>query len=317
MEIQTTLESQLEIIIPTYNRKANLEHTLVQLTAPESPVRNCSIMVLDNASTDGTAEVIEQFAAKFKNITSIRHRKNIGGNANITRAFELAKAEYVWVVCDDDKYDFTHAHELAQILQTKPAAVFVVQHTHSKLGIGELFQECSFVPAAIYRTEFITGDTLINMYFENAYMFPHLAVTANVLNAGKEILSLPHPLVLRMPSPAYTRGLSGTGHPFIREMDWILGYLITALLLTNPKHHNDAVHALDIDGDNFYNLCGRFMSLPKNKILLYGLGLRVFPGIMKLGFACLAWPAYICSFYKTARGRYVRLFGKFKAKISC
>ena len=314
MEIQR-IENQLEIIIPTYNRKVALRYTLEQILAEKNPLRSCSVTVLDNCSTDGTSEMLTEFAQTHKNIRIIRRNKNIGGNANITRAFELAKAEYVWVLCDDDEYDFTHAHELAQVLQTKPAAVLVVRHTRPKLGVGEIFQECSFVPGAIYRTEFITSDTLINMYFEIAYMFPHLAITASVFNAGKTIVPLPHPLVLRMPDPAYTRGLSGPGHPFMRETDWILAYLVTSLLLTNTKHRLAVLRALDIAGDNFYNLCGRFMSVPKNKILLYGLGLRIFPGIMKLGFACLAWPAYICSFYKTAYGRYIRLFGKFKTKI--
>ena len=81
MEIQ----KQLEIIIPTYNRKVHITHTLEQLTAADSPVKNCSITVLDNASTDGSSEVIESFAKKFANVTHIRHPKNIGGNANITR----------------------------------------------------------------------------------------------------------------------------------------------------------------------------------------------------------------------------------------
>ena len=98
------LEDQLEILIPTYNRKPHITRTLTQLTAPESPVRACSITVLDNASEDGSSEVIADFANKFPNIKHIRHTKNIGGNANITRAYELARAPYVWVVCDDDSF---------------------------------------------------------------------------------------------------------------------------------------------------------------------------------------------------------------------
>ena len=44
-----TLQEQLEIILPTYNRREHLQRTLTQLTAPESPVRHCSLTVLDNA----------------------------------------------------------------------------------------------------------------------------------------------------------------------------------------------------------------------------------------------------------------------------
>jgi len=309
------ISEQLEIILPTYNRKDCLARTLTQLMAQNSPVRDCKITVLDNCSTDGSSAVIDDFAAKYKNLTHIRHEKNIGGNANITRAFEMARAEYVWVLCDDDEYDFSHAEELEAVLQTKPAGVLVVQHNRQQLGIGEIFQECSFVPGAIYRTDLITSEILFNMYFSVSNMFPHLAVTAGIINAGEEIVPLPHPMIIRTPAPGYLRGLSGNIHPFIKEMDWILGYLSTVLLLTDAAQRTKCVRALNIDGDNFYNLCGRFMSLRKNKILLYGLGLRLFPQLYKLKFALYAWPAYVCSFYKTEHGLYVRLFGKFKTKI--
>ncbi|MBP5617076.1 MAG: glycosyltransferase family 2 protein [Elusimicrobiaceae bacterium] len=309
------IELKLEIFIPTYNRKAQLENTLIQLVAPESPVKNCSITVLDNASDDGSSQVIADFAAKYSNIKHIRHAKNIGGNANITRAYEMAKAEYVWVLCDDDTYDFTHANELVQALQQKPDALLVVKHSRKQLGPGDIFQECSFAPAAIYRTEFITSDTLMNMYCNIVYMFPHLAVTAQVINKGGHIAVLPHPIVIRTPCPAYTRGCSGWVHPMYREMDWILGYFVTMLLLNDVKHQQECILALDVDGDNFYNLCGRFMALPKNKILLYGMGLRLFPAWYKFKFALLAWPSYLCSFYRTEHGLYVRILGKLKTKI--
>ena len=105
--MQTLLKEQLEILLPTYNRKKHLLRTLTQLTAPESPVRSCSLTVLDNASTDGSSELIEEFAAKIPTIKHIRHAKNIGGNANIARAFEMARAEYVWVLCADEADDIS------------------------------------------------------------------------------------------------------------------------------------------------------------------------------------------------------------------
>lgn len=309
------ISNTLEILIPTYNRQETLRETLEQILSDNSPVKNCQITVLDNCSTDGTSDMLDEYAAKYSNIKHIRHEKNIGGNANITRAFEIAKAEYIWVLCDDDKYDFSHPEELAAALAQKPDALLVVQHARKQLGVGDIFQECSFAPGAIYRTEFITPDTLMNMYCNIVYMFPHLAVTARVINAGGNIAVLPHPVIIRIPCPTYTRGSSGWVHPMYREMDWILGYLVTVLLLNDVKHQQACIRALDIDGDTFYDLCGRFMALPKNKILLYGLGIRLFPAWYKLKFALLAWPAYLCSFYRTERGLYVRILGKFKMKI--
>ena len=60
------LSEKLEIFIPTYNRKPYIKHTLTQLTAADSPVKDCSITVLDNASEDGSSEVIADFAEEIE-----------------------------------------------------------------------------------------------------------------------------------------------------------------------------------------------------------------------------------------------------------
>ena len=100
--MSNSIKDKLEIIIVTYNRKVSLEGTLSQLFAPESPVKDLDITVLDNKSTDGTFEVVRQFCKKHQNLKHVVNNRNIGGNGNIARAFETAKKEYVWVLCDDD-----------------------------------------------------------------------------------------------------------------------------------------------------------------------------------------------------------------------
>ena len=179
------ISNQLEIIIPTYNRKPYITHTLEQLTAADSPVKNCSITVLDNASTDGSSEVIESFAKKFANVTHIRHPKNIGGNANIARAFELAEKEYFWVLADDDEYDWSGWNEVEQAMQDKQALI-VVNHEilpfHSAPIPANLMRLLTFVPAAIHRSDTITPEALINIYYNIPTWFPQLGAVAEVFN---------------------------------------------------------------------------------------------------------------------------------------
>ena len=106
------LKDKLEIILVTYNRKPYLEDTLNQLFCDESPIKDCNFTILDNCSTDGSSELIQEYSKKYNNIKHIRHNKNIGGNANITRAIEIATKKYFWVLCDDDKYDWTNWKEI-------------------------------------------------------------------------------------------------------------------------------------------------------------------------------------------------------------
>ena len=319
MEIQ----EQLEILLPTYNRKEHLTRTLTQLTASESPMRDFSITVLDNASTDGTAELVQEFTLKFPNITHIRHKENIGGNANIARAFELGKAsgkEYVWVICDDDEYDFAGWEVCKAALEQHPGAVVVANYAKPERGAAALFKQLSFVPAAIYRTDLITGDVLQNMYFNISNMFPQLAVAAALFNSGKEYIILPRPLVtmkLNTGNDSYVRGSTGRTwlHPHMKNMFWGLGYLNSLQLLQDKKVRACCCWLAGTEEESFYNYCGRFMSLAKASPVVYAQGVSGSCGWAKLCFALFAPCAWVCSFYQDEKGVNIRLFGKIKIRI--
>lgn len=62
------IKDYLEIIIPTYNRKKDLENALKQFLSPDSPVRSCLITILDNASNDDTETFVTQLISTHPNI---------------------------------------------------------------------------------------------------------------------------------------------------------------------------------------------------------------------------------------------------------
>jgi glycosyltransferase involved in cell wall biosynthesis len=60
------------------------------------------IVVSDNASTDKTAQICKEFAAKDSRIRYYHNELNIGVNANFCRVFELSSGEYfMWGAADD------------------------------------------------------------------------------------------------------------------------------------------------------------------------------------------------------------------------
>lgn len=240
-----TLNSQLEIIIPTYNRKAHLEYTLQLLTAPESPVKNCKITVLDNASTDGTAQVIEQFAAKFSNLTHVRRPKNIGGNANIARAFEMARAPYVWIVCDDDSFKWDAWGEIENALMSGEYDILLTRKNdlHGTSELAKIVRQLTFLPAGIYKTSNITSGVLMNMYANIANLFPHLAVVCEVVNK-KGIFFLPQGDIIDNTTFDVTK--SGDGHytrgakdAYVPEtaihMFWTPGFVFSLHMIEDKK----------------------------------------------------------------------------------
>ena len=238
------IANQLEIFLPTYNRKQCLEHTLAQLTAPESPVRNCRMTILDNASTDGTKELLQEYAARFANINVIHHPKNIGGNANIARCFELATAPFMWAVCDDDSLTWQHWHEIENALETDQYDILLTRK-HDLRGtsdIAKIIRQLTFLPAGIYRTRFITGAVLMNMYNNVANLFPHMALICEIINK-KGAIFLPQGELFDKTAIAvgdldnYLKGAEDNTYTpqAAREMFWVVGFFNSLQLLQDEK----------------------------------------------------------------------------------
>ena len=88
--------------ILSYNRRDELRITLQKVF--EQDYRNIEVMVVDNASTDDTSEMVEK---EFPNVKIIKLKKNIG-IAGWNEGFKAARGEYV-LVLDDDSYPTTKA----------------------------------------------------------------------------------------------------------------------------------------------------------------------------------------------------------------
>lgn len=93
-------EPLLTIAVPTYNRAALLEGLLKVLTPQLAGHPDVELLVLDNASTDATPEVIASYGAAVTR--SVRHAENIGSDANFVAAFREARGRYFWLCGDDD-----------------------------------------------------------------------------------------------------------------------------------------------------------------------------------------------------------------------
>ncbi len=83
--------------ILSFNRKDELRITLTKVF--EQDYKNIEVIVVDNASTDGTQEMVKE---EFPQVKLIELEENIG-IAGWNKGFEIAKGEYV-LVFDDDSY---------------------------------------------------------------------------------------------------------------------------------------------------------------------------------------------------------------------
>lgn len=100
----------LSIIILSYNRKAALRRTLIELGS-QGLLDASEIIVVDNASTDGSVEMVAQ---QFPEVRVLALEANVGV-AGFNRGVELAQRERA-LILDDDSWPEEHSLESAMRL---------------------------------------------------------------------------------------------------------------------------------------------------------------------------------------------------------
>ncbi|HYO77573.1 MAG TPA: glycosyltransferase family 2 protein [Thermoanaerobaculia bacterium] len=116
-------------VVVTYNRKHLLadclRHLLLQQRRPEE------ILIVDNASTDGTAELVR---AEFPELTLLELPANVGGSGGFHAGMQWAHArkfDWLWLMDDDAN---AAPDCLAKLLAVSADADVVVPLQQDKLG---------------------------------------------------------------------------------------------------------------------------------------------------------------------------------------
>ncbi|MCI5193259.1 MAG: glycosyltransferase family 2 protein [Candidatus Electrothrix sp. AU1_5] len=92
----------LSIIIPIYNEEKTLDKIINAVLAVNLPLVK-EIIVIDDASTDGTRQVIEQLS--HTNFVKVFHEKNQGKGAALRSGFAKATGDIILIQDADLEYD--------------------------------------------------------------------------------------------------------------------------------------------------------------------------------------------------------------------
>ncbi|MEJ2760298.1 MAG: glycosyltransferase family 2 protein [Gammaproteobacteria bacterium] len=112
----------LSVIIPCYNEKATI-NTILEAVA-RSPVENQEIIVVDDYSTDGTRELLQNELRNGIDVL-VLHEVNQGKGAAIRSGFEKAGGDFVIIQDADLEYDpDDYAKLLAPMLEGKADVVY-------------------------------------------------------------------------------------------------------------------------------------------------------------------------------------------------
>ena len=183
----------LTISIPTYNRTQELEDLLEEVLSQvqEAPAGTVDVLVSDNASTDGTARMVDSMRRKFAErsveLRCVCNDENIGFSRNVINAVGKSDGEFVLVMGDDDSLE---PHSIGFLLEAidrhRDADLLFLRSTEYA---SDLSRRVSSVTDGDAVGEQIYGDGVEYIYSKRGY--PSALVSGYVVRKAAWISSMP------------------------------------------------------------------------------------------------------------------------------
>jgi len=86
--------------LPVFNRERFIRQSIESLL--NQTFRDFDLIISDNASTDNTGKICEEYARKDSRVRYFRNAENIGNPRNFNRVFSLSQSPYLkWSTSDD------------------------------------------------------------------------------------------------------------------------------------------------------------------------------------------------------------------------
>ena len=92
--------TSVDIVIPNYNYGRYLREAVESVLCQD--VEQLRVLIIDNASTDDSAEIAREFARADPRVQVRVHDRNLGLHASFNEAVAWASAEYFMILCSDD-----------------------------------------------------------------------------------------------------------------------------------------------------------------------------------------------------------------------
>jgi glycosyltransferase involved in cell wall biosynthesis len=106
----------VSVCVPTFNRASYIREALESVLS--QTYSNLEVVVCDNASQDGTAEIVA--ALSDRRIRYLRNDRNLGLAANWIKAVSAATGRYCAIIGDDDRWAPAFIESLVPALEADP-----------------------------------------------------------------------------------------------------------------------------------------------------------------------------------------------------
>jgi glycosyltransferase involved in cell wall biosynthesis len=138
--VQLQALETVSVVIPTHNRAQTLPRTLESVW--EQTFRPIELILVDDGSTDATAEVVSDWAAQHEEaqdfVVRSLYQENAGANAARNRGIRAAQGAYVAFLDSDDRWRADKlAKQIAVLRQNERMGDVYCGLTHVDLATGQ------------------------------------------------------------------------------------------------------------------------------------------------------------------------------------
>ena len=100
------MNHKISVIIPCYNAESTLKRCIDSVINQTFGFENIELILYDDASTDSTKTIIENYANQYDNIIPIYSTENSGFPVRgRNKGIEIATSDYIMFMDNDDEYD--------------------------------------------------------------------------------------------------------------------------------------------------------------------------------------------------------------------
>ena len=147
----------VSIIIPVFNRKDLVETAIDSALAQTHP--EVEVVVVDDGSTDGTAEVLKRYGTKI----NVIFKKNRGQSAARNTGLAACSGQYILFLDSDDYLEPNAIEVLLSELQKKEKLSLDWGLAYGKM----LTCDKNLTPLKKQRKRYYSGDVLLPILFDN------------------------------------------------------------------------------------------------------------------------------------------------------
>ena len=112
---------KISVLMPVYNGRKYLENAIESILIQDFD--DFEVLIIDDGSTDGSRDILEEYAKKDGRINAVFHRSNSGLATTLNEGLNIAKGKYV-VRMDQDDESLSHRLKAQYIfMETRPEIV--------------------------------------------------------------------------------------------------------------------------------------------------------------------------------------------------